>query len=320
MPVRFGTREAAEFPAHFLAGCESTVMKKWLPLLRETLASWQAHKAPTMGAALAYYTAFSLAPLAVLVVGAVGLVVEQDAARAAFVAQISSLVGRDGGTTVEAILAHSAKQAAGVWATVVGFVVLLIGASGVFAELQDSLNTIWEAPPQKRPWIALLRGRLLSFAMVFALGFVVLVSLLLSAVIAVLGTYMKTRAPGLDMLWESANSFVSLVVVTLLFASLFRFLPDVKVAWRDVWIGALMTAALFIVGKFLLGLYIAQSAFASAYGAAGSLIIVLVWVFYSAQIFFLGAEFTRAFARRHGSQRDARNENGNCLAAAPSLP
>lgn len=279
-------------------------MKRWLPLLKETFAAWSAHKAPTMGAALAYYTAFSLAPLVVLVVGVVGLIVEQDAARAAFVGQITELVGREGGATIEAILAHSAKQEGGLWATVVGFVVLLIGASGVFAELQDSLNTIWEAPPQRRPWVALIRGRLLSFAMVFALGFVVLVSLLLSTAIAALGTYMKSWAPGLGVIWESANSLVSLVVVTLLFAALFRFLPDVRVAWRDVWRGATITAALFIFGKFLLGLYIGRSAFASAYGAAGSLVIVLVWVFYSAQIFFFGAEFTRVFACRHGSHRN----------------
>jgi membrane protein len=277
------------------------MMKRFLPLLKESFASWMAHKGPQMGAALAYYTAFSLAPLVVLVVGVVGLIVDQDAAKAEFVAQISALMGKDGGTTVETILAHSARQEAGFWAAFIGFVVLLIGASGVFAELQDSLNTIWEAPPQQRRWLALIRERLLSFAMVFALGFLVLVSLLLSAGIAALGAYMKSRMPGFDAILESANSLVSLVVVTLLFAGLFRFLPDVRVAWRDVWTGAAMTAVLFILGKFLLGFYIGRSAFASAYGAAGSLIIVLVWVFYSAQIFFFGAEFTRAFARRHGS-------------------
>lgn len=280
-------------------------MMKLLPLLKDTFLSWNAHKGPQMGAALAYYTAFSLAPLVVLVVGLVSLFVDQSAARAELVVQISALVGKDGGTTVEAILVHSAKHEAGVWATIIGFVVLLIGASGVFAELQDSLNAIWEVPPRPRRWLALIRERLLSFAMVFALGFLVLVSLVLSAAIAALGAYMKGWVPGFDAIWESANSLISLVVVTLLFAALFRFLPDVRVAWRDVWTGAFMTAALFILGKFLLGLYIGHSAFASAYGAAGSLIIVLVWVFYSAQIFFFGAEFTRAFARRHGSQRDA---------------
>lgn len=258
-----------------------------------------------MGAALAYYTAFALAPLAILVVGFVSLIVEQNQARTAFVAQIAGMVGKDGGAAVEAILAHSAQHGSGIWAAIVGFVVLLLGASGVFSELQDSLNTIWEVPPQSRRWLALIRSRLLSFAMVLALGFLVLVSLLLSAFIAALGNYMKTRAPGLDVVWEWANSLVSVVIVTLLFAVLFRALPDVKVAWRDVWIGSAMTAVLFTLGKYLLGVYIGHSAFASAYGAAGSLIIVLVWVFYSAQIFFFGAEFTRTFAQTHGSHRDA---------------
>lgn len=283
-------------------------MKTILPLLKETLASWNAHKAPKMGAALAYYTAFSLAPLVVLVVGLVSLAIEQNAARTEIVTQFSGLMGKEGGATVEAILAHSAQQDAGLWATIVGFVVLLVGASGVFGELQDSLNTIWEVPPRERRWLSLIRERLVSFAMVFALGFLVLVSLVLSAGIAALGGYMKGVLPGFDTLWESANSLVSLIVVTLLFAGLFRFLPDVKVAWRDVWTGATITAALFVLGKFLLGFYIGRSAFASAYGAAGSLIIVLLWVFYSAQIFFFGAEFTRAYARRHGSHRDGPRE------------
>ncbi len=280
-------------------------MTKLLPLLKDTFASWSAHKGSTLGAALAYYTALALAPIVILVVGIVSLLVEKSAASAGFVAQISSMVGKDGGATVQSILDHSAQHSAGVLATVVGFVVLLVGASGVFTELQDSLNVIWEVPPQPRPWLAFIRARLLAFAMVFTLGFLVLVSLLLSTLTALLGTYLKSRAPGLDALWECANSLVSVVVVALLFAVLFRALPDVKIAWRDVWIGAAMTAVLFTLGKYLLGLYLGHSAFASAYGAAGSLIIVLVWVFYSAQIFFFGAEFTRAFAQTHGSHRDA---------------
>lgn len=280
-------------------------MKQLVSLLKETYTSWSAHKAPKMGAALAYYTAFSLAPLVMLVVGIVSQFIEKNAARQEIVAQFSELVGKEGAAMVESILAHSAKQNAGLWATLIGFGAVLVGASGVFAELQDSLNTIWEAPPRNRPWLALIRERLLSFAMVFAVGFLVLVSLLLSAAIAALGALLKGWAPGFDVIWESANSGVSLVIVTLMFAALFRFLPDVRIAWRDVWTGAFITAALFVFGKFLLGFYIGRSALASAYGAAGSLIIVLVWVFYSAQIFFFGAEFTRAFARRHGSHRDA---------------
>ena len=278
-----------------------TGAKASLALLKETFAAWNEHKAPKMGAALAYYTTFSLAPLLVIVVGVVGLALKQDRAREEIVAQFSDLVGKEGGTTVNTILSQAATQDTGLWAALIGLVVLLIGASGVFAELQDSLNTIWEVPPRARNWSALVRDRLISFALVFALGFLVLVSLLLSAGVAALGAFMKDRVPGFDAVWEGANSLVLFAVVTLLFAALFRFLPDIKIAWRDVWTGAGLTAALFIVGKFLLGFYIGHSAFASAYGAAGSLVIVLVWVFYSAQIFFFGAEFTRAFARRHGS-------------------
>jgi membrane protein len=277
-------------------------------LLRETAISWDAHKAPKMGAALAYYTALSLAPLVVLVVGMVSLFVEQNSARAEIVAQFSAMLSKEGGATVDAILAHSAKQNASVWATIAGTAVLLIGASGVFGELQDSLNTIWEVPPRERVWLGLIRERLLSFAMVFVLGFLVLVSLLLSAAIAAIGVYLKNWAPGFDVFWESVNSVISFGVVTVLFASLFRFLPDIKIAWGDVWLGALLAAALFILGKFLLGFYIGRSAFASTYGAAGSLIIVLFWVYYSSQIFFFGAEFTRAYARCCGSHRDARPE------------
>lgn len=276
-------------------------LKSFLPLLKETFISWNAHKAPKMGAALAYYTTFSMAPLIVLIVGIAGLVVEQDEARSSIVAQLSTLMGAEGGAIAESILTNSAKQETGLATTMIGLIVLLVGASGVFAELQDSLNIIWDAPIREHPWRALVRERLLSFAMVFVLGFLMLVSLVLSAGIALVGARMKGWAPGFDMIWEGANSLVSFLVITLLFAAIYRFLPDVRIAWRDVWTGALLTSALFILGKYLLGVYIAHSAFASVYGAVGSLVIILVWVFYSAQIFFFGAEFTCVFARRHGS-------------------
>lgn len=256
-----------------------------------------------MGAALSYYTALSLAPLVVIVVGVVGMFVEHSSARAEIVGQLSDLMGKEGGATVEAILANSSGKDTGLWAAIAGFVVLLIGASGVFAELQDSLNRIWEAPERPWSWKLLVRERLLSFAMVFALGFLTLVSLIASAAIAVIGSYVQKWGPAFTTMWESTNAVVSFGVITVMFAGLFRFLPDVKVAWRDVWTGAAITALLFTLGKFLLGFYIGKSALGSAYGAAGSLVIILIWVFYSAQIFFLGAEFTRAYAQRHGSCR-----------------
>ena len=278
-------------------------MKNFWSLLKTTYHSWSAHKAPKMGAALAYYTTLSLAPLVVIVVGLVGLVVEHDSARAEIVAQFTDLMGREGGAMVETILTHSAEQKAGLWTALVGFVFLLLGASGAFGELQDSLNEIWEVPPRDFHWGTLIRARLLSFSMVFALGFLVLVSLVASAGTAAIAAYAKAWVPGFDAFWEWTNSVVSLVVITVMFAGLFRFLPDVKIAWRDVWTGAAMTAALFVFEKFLLCFYIGRTALGSAYGAAGSLVIVLLWVYYSAQIFFFGAEFTRTFARRSGSHR-----------------
>ncbi|WP_395745636.1 YihY/virulence factor BrkB family protein [Prosthecobacter sp.] len=276
-------------------------MKSFFQLLKETMTAWSAHKAPKMGAALAYYTTFSMAPLIMLTVGGVGLVVEKNDARAAVVSELTGLIGKEGGVIAEAILTSSARQQTGLWATLVGLVVLFVGASGVFAELQDSLNTIWEVPPRARAWHALIRERLLSFAMVFVLGFLMLVSLLLSAGIAALSAGMKGWAPAFGIVWEGANAFVSFFVMTALFAAIYRFLPDVRIAWRDVWTGAVMTTLLFILGKYVLGFYIARSAFASMYGAVGSLVVLLAWVFYSAQIFFFGAEFTRVFAHRNGS-------------------
>jgi membrane protein len=284
-------------------------MSNLFSLLKDTAASWSEHNAQKMGAALAYYTALSLAPLVIMVVGVAGMLVSKDKVRKEVVAQVSTLVGEAGKNTIDSILSNPRNHKAGKWATIIGSVVLLIGASGVFGELQDSLNTIWQVPAGKRRWRLLLKKRLLSIGMVFALGFLVLVSLLLSAAIVAVRAYLKGRAPDLDAIWEIGNTCISLVLITLLFAAVFRFLPDTRIAWRDVWLGAALTAALFFLGKFLLGLYFAHSAFASAYGAAGSLLIVLVWVFYSAQIFFFGAEFTYTFACRRGSRcHEARAE------------
>jgi len=280
-------------------------MKPFFRLVKQTAASWSAHKAPKMGAALAYYATFSMAPLLVLIMGIAGLVVEKDDAREAIMSQLSLLMGSNGEELADTILTHTAQQSSGLWATVIGFIVLLVGASGVFGELQDSLNIIWDVPPRERPWRALIRVRLLSFSMVFALGFLMLVSLAFSAAIAAMETYMKGWFSDLDMIWEAANSLISFTVITLLFAAIYRILPDVRIAWRDVWTGAAMTALLFVLGKYLLGVYIAHSAFASAYGAIGSLVVLLAWIFYSAQIFFFGAEFTCIFARKHGSHGPA---------------
>jgi len=272
-------------------------------LLKEAGSSWMAHKAPKMGAALAYYTAFSLAPLVILILSVVSLVMERNAAAQDLVAQVSDLVGAEGGSVVQGILDHAGSTQALSWSTAVSLLVLWISASGAFGELQDSLNTIWEVPAQNHPWWAMLRQRALSLSMVFVLGFFLVASLVVSALITGLtGAFISAES---KVALEIANSALSLVIISGLFGFIFRYLPDAKLHWRDVMPGAVFSAALFILGKLLLALYISHSAFASSYGAAASFVVILFWVFYSAQILYFGAEFTRAYTRRFGSHQDS---------------
>jgi membrane protein len=273
-----------------------------LALMKESVSSWVAHKAPKMGAALAYYTAFSLAPLIILILSLVSLIMKRDVAARHIVAEMSDLVGAEGGKVVQDILQHSSSTTALSWGTVVSFLVLWVSASGAFGELQDSLNTIWEVPKQEHPWLGMIKDRLLSLSMVFVLGFFMISSLVLSAFITALTSWWIS--PGSKVALEIANLIISLVVISGLFTFIFHFLPDVKLRWRDVAPGAIFSAVLFIVGKSLLGLYIAHSAFASNYGAAASFVVILFWVFYSAQILYFGAEFTRAYTRRFGSHQE----------------
>lgn len=279
------------------------MMKAFGSLLAETFRQWNAHRVPKMGAALSFYTVFSLAPLAIFVLSLVSLVVERDAARAEIVGQFRNFVGREGADMMEMILTKTSAESAGILRTIIGFVVLLIGASGVFGELQDSLNQIWGVSSKRHPVFIMVKERVFSFTMVFVMGFLMLVSFMFSAFLAATGGWLHTQFPGLDSSWEWANSAVSLLVVALLFALIFRLIPDTRVTWRDVWLGALIAAVLFVLGKFVLGFYFGRSALASSYGAAGSLIIILVWVFYSAQIMFFGAAFTQVYATRYGSHR-----------------
>lgn len=279
-------------------------MNACLSLLRETFRQWDAHRVPKMGAALSFYTVFSLAPLAIVVLSLVSLVVERNAARAEIVGQFRSFVGSQGAEIMEMILAKTAEESTGILGTVIGFVVLLVGASGVFGELQDSLNQIWGVSSKRHPVFTLVKERVFSFAMVFVMGFLMLVSFLFSAAIAAAGGYLHARFPGLDGPWAWGNDVISLVVVALLFALIFRVVPDVSISWKDVWLGSLIAAILFELGKFVLSFYFGRSALASHYGAAGSLVIILVWVYYSAQILFFGAAFTRVYAQRHGSHRN----------------
>ena len=273
-------------------------------MLRETFRQWDAHRVPKMGAALSFYTVFSLAPLSILVLSLLSLVVERNAARMEIVGQFRNFVGDQGAEMMELILRQTAAENTSLFGTLTGFVVLLVGASGVFGELQDSLNQIWGASSKRHPVFTMLKERVFSFSMVFVMGFLMLVSLLFSAVIAVAGSRMHAWFPGLDGTWAWGNDVVSLLIVALLFALIFRLVPDVRVTWKDVWLGALITAVLFELGRFSLGFYFGRSTAASRYGAAGSLIIILVWVYYSAQILFFGAAFTRVYSLSRGSHRN----------------
>ena len=278
-------------------------MKAFGTLLGETFRRWNAHRVPRMGAALSFYAIFSLAPLAILTLSLVSLAVGRDAARAEMVNQFRSQVGNEGADMVEMILTKTDGSHTSIMGTLIGFAVLLVGASGVFGELQDSLNQIWEVSTQRHPFFVMVKERAISFAMVFVMSFLMLVSFLFSAVIAAAGSYLHARLPILDATWEWGNSAVSLPVSALLFAIIFRVVPDTRITWGDVWLGALIAAILFVAGKLVLGFYFGRSAIASNYGAAGSLVIMLVWVYYSAQILFFGAEFTRVYALRFGSHR-----------------
>jgi membrane protein len=249
-------------------------------------------KCPRLGGALAYYTAFSLAPLLLIAVAVAGLVFGREAAAGQLTAQFRDMVGEKGGTLVETMIAQSANPGSGMVATIVGTIMLLVGAIGVFGEVQDSLNTVWGVRPKEgRGWRGFLRDRFLSFSMVLGTAFLLLLSLVVSAVLA----------PLAGLLGQAAHLGVSFLVVTVLFAMIYRYLPDAIIAWRDVWLGAMVTSLLFSLGKLLIGLYLGRSAVASTFGAAGSLAALLIWLFYSAQIFLFGAELTRAFADRHGS-------------------
>ncbi|MBD1910282.1 MULTISPECIES: YihY/virulence factor BrkB family protein [unclassified Leptolyngbya] len=273
------------------------------PLLKATYAEWTEDKVPRLAAALAYFTIFSLAPLLVIAISIAALFFGEEAARGQIVGQIQGLLGQEGASFVEAMIVNANRVESGGFATVIGIITLLVGASGVFGQLQDALNTIWEvAPRPDRGIINFIRTRFLSFGMVVVIGFLLLVSLVISALVAGIGTYMNGLAPSLAPLWELVNFLVSFGIITFLFALIYKVLPDVHITWGDVGIGAAVTALLFTIGRTLIGIYLGSAAIGSAYGAAGSLVVILVWVFYSAQILLFGAEFTQVYARRYGSQ------------------
>jgi membrane protein len=278
--------------------------QKIFKIAKQAVSEWSDDNAPTFAASLSYYTIFSIAPILVIAVSVAGIIFGEEAARGQMQAQLKDLVGDGGAEIIGQMMISARKPGSGILATIIGIIALVFGATGVFVQLQDALNHIWGVQPDKeRSGVTnFLRMRLLSFAMVLVIGFLLLVSLVVSAVLAALGAWFDQLLPGWTVAWQGVNLLVSFGVITVLFAMMYKILPDTHVTWKDVWLGAAVTSLLFGLGKFGIGLYLGRSAVASSYGAAGSLAVVLLWVYYSAQILFLGAEFTQVYARRHGSR------------------
>jgi len=278
----------------------NVIGKAWL-LIKETATGFLADEALTRGAAIAYYTIFSIAPLLIIVIAIAGLAFGRDAAEGAVVGQLSGLMGEQSATVLQSMITSANNWGAGLLATIIGLVTLLLTATGTFAEIQSALNAIWKAAPSAN-LTAIVRARLLSLGLVVTLGFLMLVSLVVSAALAALGSYLDYLVPGGQILIAVANFVLSLTIISALFAAIYKILPDKPISWRDVGVGAVATALLFVLGKSLIGFYIGSSGVASSYGAAGALLIILLWVYYSPQVFLLGAEFTKAYAATHGSQ------------------
>jgi membrane protein len=278
-------------------------MKQWLMLLKESVTAWINDSAPSKGAALAYYATFSIAPLLFIAISLAGLIYGPDVVRGAVFAQLADLMGENGARAIEEMLTHMQRPERGIAGAVVGTLLLLVGASSVFGQLQAALDAIWQVPmaPRSSGLWNFIHARLLSFGMVMGMAFLIIVSLLFSTLIAAMGKWWgPVFGEALGNILDLSISFGLLVVV---FAMIYKYVPRARIQWRDVWVGAAVTAALFTVGKWAIGLYLGKSSMASSFGAFASLVIVMVWVYYSAQIFLLGAEFTWVYARHFGSRR-----------------
>jgi membrane protein len=277
----------------------------FITMLRQAVVGWNADYAPSMGAALSYYTLFSLAPLLLIAIALAGMVFGQEAAQGQVLTALDGLIGRDGAAAIEGLLKSARTPSTSLVASLVSTLMLTLGATSVFAELQSALDRIWRAPAQQQRsgLMSLLRGRLLSFGLVVSIGFLLLVSLMISAAVAALGTWGAELFPGWEATLQALNTGIGFIITGAMFATIYRVLPSVHIPWRDVWTGAWVTAVLFTVGKFAIGLYLGKAAVTSAFGAAGSLVVLLVWVYYSAQIFLLGAEFTWVYAQHDTSRQ-----------------
>jgi membrane protein len=296
-------------------------LHRWVSLCETAVYSWLDDRAPTMGAAIAYYTVFSLAPMLVMVIAIAGLAFGQKAAEGALFDELADLVGPESAGAVQAMLRSASSTRTGILATVVGFGTLIIGATAVFSELQSALNVIWKAPASGGLGVShLLKSRLLGLSVVLVIGFLLLVSLVISTALAAFSDYLDWILPGLATILHIIHLTLSFSFTTVLFAMMFKILPDNPVAWEEVWLGGAVAALLFTVGKHLISFYIGSSNMASTYGAAGALIIVLVWVFYSAQIFLLGAEFAKAYSDQRRTLHQLQQTSGERPTEYMSLP
>lgn len=284
-------------------------MKPYLDLFKQTWKEFGDDKAQRLGAGLAYYTVFSIAPLLLIAVAIAGMVFGHKAASGAIQQQLAGALGESTAKAVNEMIVSASKPKSGTLATIIGVVTLLFGAAGVFGQLQEALDTIWNVErANSAGFIGMIKDRFLSMAMVFGIGFLLLVTLVIDTAISAMGKWIGPRVPGGEAMLQSVQMIVSFGLVTVLFALTFRYLPHVRVAWKDVWSGAAFTSFLFVVGKLGLSLYIGKAAVGSAYGAAGSLVIILIWVYWSSQILFFGAEFTQVYARAHGSMAGDRTK------------
>lgn len=272
-------------------------------LFLEAVKGWWNHNVPRLGASLSYYTIFALAPVLLVAIAVAGAAFGEDAVRGRVVGELEDLTGRSSAQVVQQLLARSADQEAGTLASVIGGATFLLTSTGVFLELQNAFNQIWgvKAAPQANV-ISFVRQRVISFGLVLAIGFLLLVSLAVSAALAAAGDWLSGRVPAASFAVQAGNFGISFLVVTVLFALLYKVLPDVRLEWEDVWVGGAVTALLFSIGKYLIGVYLGQTAPSSSYAAAGSFLVFLLWVYYSSQIVLLGAEFTRAWSERDGAQ------------------
>jgi membrane protein len=298
----------------------SRAQQAW-QLTKAAVDAWIDDFAPSMGAAIAYYTIFSIAPMLVIAIAVAGFIFGQDAAQGEIVSQLRSLIGTDGAVAVQGLIKSANEPTGGIIATILSIITLVIGATAVFAELQSALDRIWRVPVAAKEngiWI-LVKTRLLSFGLVLGLGFILMVSLVVSAGLSALGNWWSGWFEGWEIVLQVLNLIVSFIVFTGMFAVIYKFMPRVRMSWHDVWIGSAVTTLLFIIGKFLIGLYLGKAGMTSGFGAAGSFALLLAWIYYSAQIFLLGAEFTWIYANNYGSRTNVhKNDHASALANAVS--